>query len=522
MAHGRRRVAAAGGNVGHLVHELRARPPLVLDERAPDLALLALDHRVVRAHAALRVALDEVVDGEAVGVEAREGDELPHEAKLAQLSREALDLIVVHARRIPVERGREVVREELVRPHRVDALCELGGLGDGRHGGLHPDDVAVRRPRLRARDGELSARRDAVVALTRAGGFPIEVGQVRLAEDGGGSGAHLRHALARVDDGIEGRELGLLTCRLDRLAHRLWEGRDLGLLIPLALILARSDGGVERRHVGRGGAHDEGVVARVNVRRDEGRGLRVGARDDEGAHPEHVRLQPRRAQAVEVLLSRHEHLATHVAALLSARCLVLEVDASSARLDEHLRQLHHRSQTTVASVAVRNDRREEVGARLRGLALAHRLLPHATVVVTEGTEELVDFVRHSVHRVVREVRAGLIRRRGGRGGLPAGDVDAREVRRHRHGLNRVERAKGSRVGAGRLAHLQRRPKLLRHGVARVAFHERRATERDNIGGRVRTLRLGEACHGDTGTPHVRKRCSSSHQKEVRVSHGRRT
>jgi len=52
-----------------------------------------------------------------------------------------------------------------------------------------------------------------------------------------------------------------------------------------------------------------------------------------------------------VLLRGHEHLATHVAALLGARRLVLEVDAGGARLDHHLGQLHHRGQPAVAGVA---------------------------------------------------------------------------------------------------------------------------------------------------------------------------
>ena len=60
---------AARGERHLRVHELGARPPLVLEDGRLGAALLALDHLDVRAHPALGVLLDEVVRHQPVGVE---------------------------------------------------------------------------------------------------------------------------------------------------------------------------------------------------------------------------------------------------------------------------------------------------------------------------------------------------------------------------------------------------------------------------------------------------------------------
>ena len=83
-------------------------------------------------------------------------------------------------------------------------------------------------------------------------------------------------------------------------------------------------------------------------------------------------------------------LASHVSALFGAGRLVLKVDSRGACFDEHLHQSHDCGEPTVTSVAVGNDGSEEVGARRVGQALGDTLLPRATVVVLERTEELVD------------------------------------------------------------------------------------------------------------------------------------
>ena len=108
-------------------------------------------------------------------------------------------------------------------------------------------------------------------------------------------------------------------------------------------------------------------------------------------------------QSVDVLLDRDKDLASHVAALLRARGLVLDVNAGGTALDEELGELHHGSQTTVTSIGVSNDRGEvvdvgKVGTRLLGVAQA--LLALLSVVEELGHEELVDLVGDGVLRKV--------------------------------------------------------------------------------------------------------------------------
>ncbi len=96
-----------------------------------------------------------------------------------------------------------------------------------------------------------------------------------------------------------------------------------------------------------------------------------------------------------MLADGHQHLAGHVAALLGAGGLVLDVDAGGALLDEELGQLHDGGQAAVARVGVGDDGAQvvdvgEVGA----LGLGHRqaLLALLAVVEQLGHEEVADLV----------------------------------------------------------------------------------------------------------------------------------
>jgi hypothetical protein len=97
------------------------------------------------------------------------GDEVEHEAELAQLLGEAPHLLVAHARRVPVERRREIVGEHLVRELRVDRLGE-----DARRGG-RPSSSPSRGCRRTERRGErlgdrvVDAAAHLVVAVRRLG-----------------------------------------------------------------------------------------------------------------------------------------------------------------------------------------------------------------------------------------------------------------------------------------------------------------------------------------------------------------
>jgi len=96
-----------------------------------------------------------------------------------------------------------------------------------------------------------------------------------------------------------------------------------------------------------------------------------------------------------VLLDGDEHLAGHVAALLGARGLVLNVDAGGALLDEELGELHDSGETAVASVGIGNDGAEVVDiGQLSALLLGdrHALLALLAVVEELSHEKVADLV----------------------------------------------------------------------------------------------------------------------------------
>mmetsp|Transcript_92592 Transcript_92592/g.267361 ORF Transcript_92592/g.267361 Transcript_92592/m.267361 type:complete len:284 (+) Transcript_92592:66-917(+) len=173
-AHDARGGGAAGDDVPGLVDDLRAAPLLVRQCLHTELALLALDELHIRRHPALRVVSGEEVDAKRITMEAGQGDKLPTEAQLREIPNEALHLLVLHARGVPIEGRAEVVGQHLVR-HRAPHLPgELLGLRKDRFSRLHPHRVCVRREGDGALNAELGGALDAKVPLHRASDIPIE------------------------------------------------------------------------------------------------------------------------------------------------------------------------------------------------------------------------------------------------------------------------------------------------------------------------------------------------------------
>ena len=118
---------------------------------------------------------------------AGESDELEGVAHGAQLLLEHGDLSVVEVRP-PVERGRAVVGQHLLRVHRTDGLGELPGLVEIGRGGLAPEQVAVRRVGEAALDGRLQSRRRHEEPLRGAlAGQPGPVPDIDVAGDQAGA-----------------------------------------------------------------------------------------------------------------------------------------------------------------------------------------------------------------------------------------------------------------------------------------------------------------------------------------------
>mmetsp|Transcript_39874 Transcript_39874/g.120412 ORF Transcript_39874/g.120412 Transcript_39874/m.120412 type:complete len:578 (-) Transcript_39874:13-1746(-) len=444
-AHDARGGRAARDDVPHLVDDLGAAPLLVRQRLHAGLPLLALDQLDVRGGAARLVLPGEEVDAQGVAMETRQRDELPAEPQLGEVPDEALHLRIRHARRVPIEGGAQVVREHLVRHRGAHLRGELRRLAEDRLARLHPDAVRVRREGDRALDAVVGGALDAEVPLDGPGAVPVEE-DVARAEPGGGL-PHLRQGhLQAIDEPLR----RVLAFGLQRLGDGVGVGHAAGALLPV-LVRALLDGLVKRLHALLRRPLDVRVVDGVDVRIDHRRGLRVRTGHDDQRRVQHVGLQADGDKPLGVLPRGHQDLAAHVPALLRARLLVLDVDARRAVLDEHLRQLHRRRQAAVARVGIGDDRVQIIHARRLGALVgghAAALLVLLAVVEQLRPEELVHLVRHRVVRVVRHVRARLVRR-GGRGAaLPPRNVNRGEVLGHLHHLHRVQRAEG--VGAGAL------------------------------------------------------------------------
>mmetsp|Transcript_35334 Transcript_35334/g.80253 ORF Transcript_35334/g.80253 Transcript_35334/m.80253 type:complete len:443 (-) Transcript_35334:520-1848(-) len=408
-AHDARGGCATRDDVAHLVDDLGAAPLLVRERLHPALALPALDELHVGRRAALRVVPREEVDAERVAVEAREGDELPAEAHLGKVPDEGLHLRVGHAGRVPVEGGAEVVGQHLVGHGRADLCGELRSLAQDRLPGLHPDAVRVGGEGDGTLDAVVGGALDAVVAFHGAGHIPVEE-DIAGAKARGGRPHLVQGHLQRVLQPLAGVD----TLRLQHRCHSIRVGHAAGAVLPF-LVRALADRLVQRLDALLRGALDVGVVNGVDVGVDHRGSLGVRASNKDQARVEDVRLQPACDEALDVLPRGDEDLAAHVAALLGARLLVLDVDASRTRLDEHLRQLHDSGESAMAGVGIGDDGVEEVHHRGRGPLLgrpAAALLVLLPVVELLRPEELVHLVRHRVVRVVGHVRPWLV---GGRG-----------------------------------------------------------------------------------------------------------
>lgn len=155
-------------------------------------------------------------------------------------------------------------------------------------------------------------------------------------------------------------------------------------------------------------------------------------------------------ETVDVLADRDQDLPGHVATLLGARSLVLDVDTSSTSLNEELGQLHDGSQPTMPSVGISDDGPQIVDVgNIATLRLGSRdtLLTLLSVVEQLGHEKVVDFVGDGVlalvstagehdsaarayHRVVGKIGGGLVGRGGSGRALPAGHINGVQVLGH--------------------------------------------------------------------------------------------
>ena len=72
-------------------------------------------------------------------------------------------------------------------------------------------------------------------------------------------------------------------------------------------------------------------------------------------HTHNISLCSNSNKTVDVLADWHQDLSRHMSALLGSWSLILNVNTSSALLNEQLGQLHDRSQPTMSSISIGDD-----------------------------------------------------------------------------------------------------------------------------------------------------------------------
>ena len=179
---------------------------------------------------------------------------------------------------------------------------------------------------------------------------------------------------------------------------------------------------------------------------------------------------------------RHQHLATHVAALLDGSELVFEVHAARAGADHGLHQFERVEHAAEAGFGVGHDRREVVDVAL--VAGVRALGPLDFVGAAEGVVDALDHGRHRVHRIQRLV--GVHRRVAV---VVGGDLPARQVDRLDagldllHGLAAGERAEAVDVGLA----VHEVPQLFGAAAGQRVLDRERAAQPHHVGGAVAAL-----------------------------------
>mmetsp|Transcript_35982 Transcript_35982/g.56284 ORF Transcript_35982/g.56284 Transcript_35982/m.56284 type:complete len:558 (+) Transcript_35982:159-1832(+) len=435
---------STGSTTHQVVTVVSTRPLLVSEGLNTQSSLLTLDVLDVGEDTSgTSVFLGNVVDGQSVGVETTEGDKVPGESERSDVALEALDGGVVHTGSVPVERGGQVVGQHLVGASSVDNGSELTAFLNVGGGSLHPDEISNGAEVDGSHGAVVDTTADTVVTFTRAGGFPAPE-DITEAELGGKSTSllvgDLHGLLLPVSDE------GVLASLLHGVSNGVGVAADTSSLEPLGLIgsiLEDTDGLVD-------GTSNVRVVTGIDVVLDEGGGAGISTGNEHGLSTEDISLETGSDQTVDVLTNRDKDLASHVAALLGTRLLILNMDTSSTSKDLHLDQLHDRSHTTETGITISNDGAEEINlGGLKPLFLGHVGASLTLLAVMEelGLEELLNLTGNGVGGVVGEIGSRLLGGGGSGRALPTRDVDALEVLGHLGDLDGVKSTESMNVFA---------------------------------------------------------------------------
>ncbi len=334
---------------------------------------------------------------------------------------------------------------------------------------------------------------------------------VRLLPECGGALHHVGGEARSVEPGVGRREL-IVGERVEQMAV------DVGHAEVETPSHERQETGLVRGQVHVGDAEDEGLVALVAAAFEQVCRLRVGAGHDDPRNAHDIELEPRRVEALDLLVGGHEHLAALVAALLGARTLVLDVVPGDARLGEAANEVAYVRISAVARVRIGDEERPVVHLRCLGPLLVGHLAAQELLVAVggeQGAHDAGSLVRDLAQGVAGEVGARVLGGRAlGRGG-PSAHVDPLDA--HALDGHRLARRVGSEGGDApalleQLAQaiVERDGGLARHGVvardgpALLHHLPRRVQARDALEPRAVEPLLGghhglvECVHGPSG------------------------
>jgi hypothetical protein len=235
-------------------------------------------------------------------------------------------------------------------------------------------------------------------------------------------------------------------------------------------------------------ARDERLVGRIDVARDERRGIGICAGDDQRRNAQEVGRETRRDEVADRGLGRDENLAAEVAALLLRRELIFEVDARGAGFDERLHDLVHVERAAEAGFRIRNDREIVIDVFF---AFALLDLVRALERIVEALHEH----RGRIRRIQALVGVGLHRDVTVGGNLPAREIDRLKAGlRDLNGLAAGQRAE--RVDVRLVA--QRLKKAFGTEARERVFDVHRSAQTDDVRSGIRALDAGPT---GVGLPH---------------------
>ncbi len=200
----------------------------------------------------------------------------------------------------------------------------------------------------------------------------------------------------------------------------------------------------------------------------------------------------------------HQDFAAQVAALLGRRQLILEVDASGARLDHGLHQLEGVQGAAEASFRVGDERSKPVDAVL-ALGVMDLVGPH------QGIVQPATQVGYGVGRVEALVRIHLPGIVSVGRDLPAAHVDRLQTSRdHLHCLVAAHGSQGVDIAVG----IQHFPQAFCAQVGEGVFDSKRAAQAYNVFRSIRALNSFPARIGLPGFCEVRRGCVRRHIRDL--------